>query len=90
MEIVSDSSVAKGTQRLPIAYWQAGVTEYWLVDVRGERQFFQIHSRGASRYEPVAADGEGFQRSAVFDRRFRLDCQRNARGRWAFDLQSRP
>ena len=90
VEIVSDSSVAKDTQRLPVAYWQAGVAEYWLVDVRGERMFFRVHARGAAAYEPAAVDREGFQRSAVFDRRFRLDRQRNARGRWVFDLQSRP
>ena len=90
VEIVSDSSVAKDTQRLPISYWQAGVTEYWLIDVRGERMFFRVHSRSTSRYERVGVDGEGFQRSTVFDRRFRLDRQRNARGRWVFDLQSRP
>jgi Uma2 family endonuclease len=90
VEIVSDSSVAKDTERLPTAYWQAGVTEYWLVDVRGERQFFRIYARGPSRYEPVAVDHDGFQRSTVFDRWFRLHRERNTRGRWIFDLQSRP
>ncbi len=89
VEIVSDSSVAKDTQRLPLSYWQAGVTEYWVVDVRGERLSFQIYSRGATSYGPVAADHEGFQRSAVFDRQFRLDRRRNTRGRLVFDLQSR-
>src|SRR5208282_61971 len=89
VEIVSDSSVAKDTQRLPLSYWQAGVTEYWLVDVRGERLSFRIYARGATSYEPVTTDHEGFQRSAVFDRRFRLDRRRNARERLVFDLQSR-
>ena len=89
VEIVSDSSVAKDTQRLPLSYWQAGVTEYWVVDVHGERLSFQIYSRGASGYEPLAADHEGFQRSTVFDRRFRLGRQRNTQGRLVFDLQAR-
>jgi len=90
VEIVSDSSVAKDTRRLPNAYWRAGIAEYWLVDVRGERMFFQVYARGTDGYEPVSTDAENFQRSAVFDRRFRLDRRRNARDRWVFDLQSRP
>ncbi len=90
VEIVSDSSVAKDTRRLPTAYWRAGIAEYWLVDVRGERMFFRIHARGTDGYEPVSTDAENFQRSAVFDRRFRLDRRRNARDRWVFHLQSRP
>jgi len=90
VEIVSDSSVAKDTKRLPISYWRAGIAEYWLVDVRGERLLFRIHARGANGYESAPADADGFQQSAVFDRRFRLERGRDARGRWVFDLQSRP
>ncbi len=90
VEIVSDSSVAKDTKRLPISYWRAGIAEYWLVDARRERLLFRIHARGADGYEPVPADGAGFQLSAVFDRRFRLERRRDVRGRWVFDLQSQP
>ncbi len=32
VEIVSDSSVRKDTQRLPAAYYRAGVRENWLID----------------------------------------------------------
>ena len=90
VEIVSDSSVAKDTRRLPTAYWCAGIAEYWLVDVRRERLLFRIQARGADGYEPAPVDEEGFQLSTVFGRRFRLERRRNARGRWVFDLQSRP
>lgn len=90
VEIVSDSSVAKDTERLPISYWRAGIAEYWLVDARRERLLFRIHARGADGYESAPLDGEGFQLSAVFDRRFRLKRRRDARGRWVFDLQSQP
>ncbi len=90
VEIVSDSSVAKDTQRLPISYWRAGIAEYWLVDARRERLLFRIHARGADGYEPAPVDGEGFQLSTVFGRRFRLERRRDARGRWVFDLRSRP
>jgi Uma2 family endonuclease len=90
VEVVSDSSVAKDTKRLPISYWRAGIAEYWLVDVRGERMLFCIHARGPDDYESMPVDADGFQRSAVFDCRFRLQRRRDARGRWVFDLQSRP
>jgi Uma2 family endonuclease len=89
VEIVSDSSVAKDTKRLPPAYWRAGIAEYWLIDVRGERLVFRIHAGGTDGYEPMLMDADGFQRSEAFDCRFRLDRRRNARGRWVFDLQSR-
>ncbi len=89
VEIVSDSSVAKDTKRLPISYWRAGIAEYWVIDVRGERMFFRIHTRRTDSYEPVLTDAEGFQRSAVFALSFRLGRRRNTRGRWVFDLQSR-
>ena len=36
VEIVSDSSVAKDTRRLPKAYFKAGVREFWLADARRE------------------------------------------------------
>jgi Uma2 family endonuclease len=90
VEIVSDSSVAKDTRRLPAAYWGAGIAEYWLIDVRGERLLFRIHAHGADGYGPAPVDADGFQLSAVFARRFRLERRRDARGRWVFDLQSRP
>jgi Uma2 family endonuclease len=32
VEIVSDTSVAKDTRRLPEAYFRAGVAEFWLAD----------------------------------------------------------
>ncbi len=90
VEIVSDSSVAKDTKRLPVSYWRAGIAEYWLIDVRQGRLFFRIHAHGADAYVPVPADGEGFQYSAVFNRQFRLERRRDARGLQVFDLQSRP
>ena len=71
VEIVSDSSVAKDTKRLPISYCRAGIAEYWLVDARRERLLFRIHVRGADGYELAPVDGEGCHLSAVFDCRFR-------------------
>lgn len=72
VEIVSDDSVGKDTRRLPVAYYQAGVPEFWLFDVRNERLDFEIHRRGPALYEPVSPDSEGFRYSEVFGRSFRL------------------
>ncbi|NLX95061.1 MAG: Uma2 family endonuclease [Rhodopirellula sp.] len=90
VEIVSDRSVKKDTVRLPLAYWRAGVAEYWLIDARGEALVFRIQRRGPSAYETISPDSEGFQRSDVFRRGFRLTRRRDRRGGWAFDLEHRP
>lgn len=89
VEIVSDRSVTKDTVRLPAAYWQAGILEYWLVDARAQELVFRIYQHGAARYEPATGDTEGFQHSVVFDRHFRLSRRRDRRGGWAFDLEHR-
>jgi Uma2 family endonuclease len=89
VEIVSDASVTKDTQRLPAAYWRAAVEEFWLVDARREALLFQIHRRGPSAYEAIAPDEEGFQHSAVFKTHFRLARRRNQHGRWVYDLEER-
>jgi Uma2 family endonuclease len=89
VEIVSDSSVAKDTKQLPISYWRAGIAEYWLIDARMERLLFSIHTHGAAGYELAPMDQGGFQVSAVFNSRFRLERRRDTRGFWVFDLQSR-
>jgi Uma2 family endonuclease len=89
VEIVSDSSVAKDTQRLPQAYFAAGVAEFWLVDARGADLFFRIHRRGQTAYEPADSDPQGYQHSAVLAAWYRLDRSRNEFGRICFDLRER-
>lgn len=70
VEIISDSSVTKDTRRLPAAYFEAGIREFWLIDARGTELQFQIHHRGQTEFEPVEPDEEGFQVSAVLQHRF--------------------
>lgn len=90
VEILSDTSVSKDTKRLPAAYFAAGVLEYWLVDARHDDALrFQIHRRGKSAFQRVRDDAEGFQRSNVFSRSFRLTRERDRLGYWEFDLQLR-
>jgi Uma2 family endonuclease len=89
VEIVSDTSVAKDTERLPREYFQGGVPEFWLVDARGETLLFHVFRRGRSQYRRAPADAERYHRSRVFDCWFRLDRRRGARGRVAFDLREK-
>lgn len=90
VEVLSDSSIVKDTRRLPEAYYIAGVEEFWLVDARGneELQFF-IYRRGKDRFQRVRPDGEGYQKSKVFGKSFRLTRERDQLGYWEFDLQMR-
>ena len=86
VEIVSDSSVTKDTQRLPQAYAKAGVREFWLADARDEPLVFQIHHLADRAYRRTEADANGFLESNVFACRFRLEGRRDERGHWSFDL----
>lgn len=88
VEIVSDSSVGKDTQRLPAAYHSAGVREFWIVDARRDNVLFTILRREASGYvAEVAADGA--PHSKLFDCTFLLVRSRNAAGRFVYDLVAR-
>ena len=65
VEIASDSSTRKDTQRLPASYHAAGVRELWLIDARRADVQFTIN-----RWEPLGyvADttSDGTSRSTVF------------------------
>ena len=86
VEIVSDSSVGKDTQRLLTAYFRAGVLEYWLVDARGDELRFTIHHRSGKSFEPVAVSEGGTQLSEVFAARFHLVRTRGPGGGWDYNL----
>jgi Uma2 family endonuclease len=86
VEIVSDSSVRKDTRRLPGAYFDADVQEYWLVDARKDKLHFQIHHRGRHAFETPPTDGEGFQVSGVLQCRFRLVRERGLGNFWRYEL----
>ena len=90
VEIVSDSSVVKDTQRLPVAYFAAGVREFWLADARGDELLFRIHRRGKTEFEPVDVNDDGFQRSQVMESNYQLTRSWDQRGRWEFDLLESP
>jgi Uma2 family endonuclease len=71
LEVISPSSEEKDTEQMPRLYWRAGIPEYWLIDVRGDRLDFRILRRGPKGYVPVRARGE-WLKSKVFGKSFRL------------------
>jgi Uma2 family endonuclease len=81
VEIVSDSSVRKDTERLPRLYALAGVPEIWRVDARREDLRFQIFVLEAGAYRALEPDSEGWLLSPCLGRRFRppLDLALSAR-----------
>jgi Uma2 family endonuclease len=87
VEIVSDASVRKDTERLPEFYCRAGVREFWLVDARRAELVFRIHHHGPSAYQPAPTAPDGAQYSAVLNRWYQLHRTRNRHGRIAFELQ---
>ncbi|MGH7226103.1 MAG: Uma2 family endonuclease [Gemmataceae bacterium] len=88
LEVVSDSSVRKDTQRLRRDYWEAGIREYWLVDARKEPLVFDILRHAPKGYRPTPKK-DGWVKSAVFGKSFRLTCRRNALGHPEHTLEMR-
>jgi Uma2 family endonuclease len=89
VEIVSDSSVGKDTQRLPSAYFRAGVGEYWLLDARREELLFRIHVPGKDGFLSVQQDDDGWLVSRIFACSFRLTRRSDRRGHWFYSLETR-
>lgn len=86
LEVVSDSSVTKDNQTLRAAYWEAGIPEYWIADGRGREVTFDILKRGQKGYTPVRKL-DGWAKSAVFGKSFRLTRTTGAAGHPAFTLE---
>jgi Uma2 family endonuclease len=86
VEIVSDGSVAKDTRRLRQLYHQAGVTEYWLVDARGEELQFDILRWTERGYDESPAEAVGWQASSVLSAAYQFTRHRNRSGHWQYRL----
>jgi Uma2 family endonuclease len=89
LEVISDSSVENDTDRLRAAYHRAGIREYWLIDARGDDLVFQILHWRKTGYAAAPAR-DGWQRSRVFGRAFRLLRRRDDLGLWEYTLELRP
>lgn len=71
LEILSKSSEVKDSVTLMRGYWEAGVTEYWLIDARRGASHFEIYKHGAKGYTK-ARKQDGWVRSNVFGKSFRF------------------
>lgn len=72
IEVVSQSSEAKDAEWAMCAYFDAGVTEYWVIDGRDEDDLrFDIFKRSKKEFTPARKQG-GWVKSAVLERSFRL------------------
>lgn len=72
VEIVSDSSVKKDTERLPRLYAKAQVPELWLIDARGEKLSFRVYTLKEGAYAAVKPSVGGWVRSPRLGSSFRL------------------
>jgi Uma2 family endonuclease len=87
LEIVSSTTERKDNEILRELYWRARVSEYWLVDVRNKLSF-QILRWTSKAYRKTKAT-DGWVRSEVFDRWFRLLAATDSRGNPSFRLEVR-
>lgn len=88
LEVVSAGSVQKDTEILNTLYWNAGITEYWLVDARDDRLQFDIMRRTNRGYS-VTRKSEGWVKSNVFGQSFKLAREINELGHPEFTLEVR-
>lgn len=74
LEVVSKHSIQKDTVVLRELYAAAGIAEYWLVNPLGGQLSFEILRLTARGYA-AARKTNGWTKSAVFNRSFRLEPQ---------------
>jgi Uma2 family endonuclease len=88
LEVVSPSSVQKDTRTLREDYWQAGIREYWLIDARPDPLAFDVLRYAPKGYRATPKK-DGWLRSAVFGKSFRLLRRINALDHPHFTLEVR-
>jgi Uma2 family endonuclease len=87
LEVVSDSSEEKDNVILPPKYQAAQIPEFWRIDARAELHF-EILRLTPTGYVPTQGD-DGWWRSDIFARDFRLVRLTNALGQPRFLLEMR-
>jgi Uma2 family endonuclease len=88
LEIISPGSVNKDTEWLFKAYRDAGIKEYWLVDVRGRRLNFDIFRHRAKGYA-ATRKRDGWLKSEVFGKSFCLTRREDRFGNLRYGLEVR-
>lgn len=89
IEVVSASSEVKDTEWTMSAYFDAGITEYWVIDARDEDDItFDIYKRGKKEFAAARKSG-GWVKSAVLGKSFRLIQAEDEEGKPEFTLEVR-
>jgi Uma2 family endonuclease len=88
VEVVSDGSVRKDTERLLELYARAAVPEYWLVDARGQQIEFRLFVLEEAVYREAGAEEGGWRSSEVLGLRVRLRRQRTPVHTWQYRLEA--
>lgn len=86
VEVVSDHSAWKDTEWLMAGYWNAGVSEYWVIDARRAEPRFTIHRRGSKGYTAVRP-AAGWLKSPVLGRSFRFVAGEVLLGKQEYQLE---
>ncbi len=89
LEVVSATSVRKDTKVLRELYEKAGIPEYWLIDARRDPVTFELLHYTRKGYVNSRKQN-GFMKSVVFDKAFRLVQGRDEHGLPDFNLEVRP
>ena len=89
VEILSDSSVGKDTERLPPRYARAGVGELWLIDARGEEPRLEVKTLAGFTYRKANQDSSGWVLSPLLGSHVRLTRQPTPHAGWLYELEHR-
>jgi Uma2 family endonuclease len=89
LEVLSPASQHKDMVDLRQLYWAAGVTEYWLVDARQPQIKFSVLKRTAKGYAKSRRLADGWLKSGIFGKSFRLTRMTDRLGKPAFSLEVR-
>jgi Uma2 family endonuclease len=88
LQVISVSSVKKDMVDALDLYAQAGIAEYWLVDSTIETPELLIMRLVGGKYVK-ARKHDGWVKSKVFGRSFRLTCKKDAKGISHFNLETK-
>ena len=87
VEISSDSSVGKDTERLPPRYAAAGVGELWLVDARGVELRLDVKILDGGVYRDSVPDAESRVQSPLLGGHIRLTRRPTRHSGWFYELE---
>ncbi len=89
VEIISRYSKRKDTELLRDRYFAAGITEYWLINARGDDIDFKLLTRGEDGFIETTPDPDGYRRSDVLGASFLITRQWNEISGFDYTLHQR-